>query len=159
MKSCYVIGSGPNGLTAAIVLAEAGLRVTVLEEQRSIGGGTRTEELTQPGFLHDVCSAVHPMAASSPAFASFSLDRHGLKWIEPPSALAHPFDDGSCLTVERSIDDTAAQFGTGGPLYRRIATPLVEAWDRLAREILAPPHFPRHVVTLAKFGAIAPWPA
>ena len=159
MKPCYVIGSGPNGLTAAIVLARAGLKVAVLEAEPCIGGGTRTEELTLPGFLHDVCSAVHPMAASSPAFASFALDRHGLKWIEPPSALAHPFDDGSCLTVERSIDDTVAQFGAGGSLYRRIAMPLVEEWGRLVEEIFAPPHWPLHALTLARFGAIAAWPA
>lgn len=159
MKSCYVIGSGPNGLTAAIMLARAGLKVTVLEAQAGIGGGTRTEELTLPGFLHDVCSAVHPMAASSPAFASFPLEREGLEWIDPPSALAHPFDDGSCLTVERSIDDTASQFGPGGSLYRRIAIPLVNEWDRLTREIFAPPHVPRHLTALARFGTIAPWPA
>ena len=159
MKPCYVVGSGPNGLTAAIVLARAGLKVTILEAQSTVGGGTRTAELTLPGFLHDVCSAVHPMAASSPAFASFPLKRHGLDWIDPPSALAHPFDDGSCLTVERSIDDTAAQFGPGGSLYRRIAVPLVAEWDHLVEEIFAPPHAPRHVLALARFGAIAPWPA
>ncbi len=135
------------------------MKVTVLEAQPSIGGGTRTEQLTLPGFLHDVCSAVHPMAVSSPAFAALPLSRHGLEWIEPPSALAHPFDDGGCLTVERSIDDTAAQFETGGSLYRRIATPLVAEWPRLMREILAPPHLPRHPRTPARFVAIAPWPA
>ncbi len=159
MRQCYVIGSGPNGLTAAITLARAGMKVAVLEAQPRIGGGTRTEELTLPGFLHDVCSAVHPMAASSPAFASFGLDRHGLEWIHSPFALAHPFADGSCLTVERSIDDTAAQLGTGGSLYRGIAMPLVKDWDHLVREVFAPPHLPRHLNVLARLGAIAPWPA
>lgn len=159
MKDCYVIGAGPNGLTAAVTLARAGVKVTVLEAQPRIGGGARTEELTLPGFLHDVCSAVHPMAVSSPAFAELPLDRHGLKWIEPPSAMAHPFDDGSCLTVERSIDETAAQFETSGSLYRRIAMPMVAEWPRLMRDILAPPHIPRHARTVARFGAIAPWPA
>lgn len=159
MKPCHVIGSGPNGLTAAIMLARAGMRVTVLEAEAQIGGGTRTAELTLPGFLHDVCSAVHPMAASSPAFTSFRLEQYGLKWIHSPSALAHPFDDGSCLTVERSIDDTAAQFESGGPLYRRIAAPLVEDWGKLADDILTPPHMPRHPLTFGRFAALAPWPA
>lgn len=155
----YVIGAGPNGLTAAILLARAGLKVTVLEAQGRIGGGTRTEALTIPGFLHDVCSAVHPMALSSPVFASFPLGRHGLEWIHPPSPLAHPFDDGSCLTVERSIEETVEQFGAGASIYRKIAAPLVRDWNSLMREILAPPHVPRRLWTLARFGAIAPWPA
>ena len=159
MKQCYVIGSGPNGLTAAITLARAGLPVTILEAQARVGGGTRSEELTLPGFVHDVCSAVHPMALSSPAFASFPLEQHGLEWIHSPAALAHPFDDGSCLTVERSIEETAAQFGRGASLYRRIAAPLARDWKLLTQEILAPPHVPRHTLTLARFGAIAPWPA
>ncbi|HKD06950.1 MAG TPA: NAD(P)/FAD-dependent oxidoreductase [Bryobacteraceae bacterium] len=155
----YVIGAGPNGLTAAILLARAGLKVTVLEAGCRIGGGTRTEELTVPGFLHDVCSAVHPMALSSPVFASFPLGEHGLEWVHPTAALAHPFDDGTCLTVERSIDETVAQFGAGASIYRGIALPLVRDWDLLMREILAPPHVPRRLLTLGRFGAIAPWPA
>lgn len=154
MKACYVVGSGPNGLTAAIMLARAGQTVTVLEAEPGIGGGARTQELTLPGFRHDLCSAVHPMAAASPAFASFPLKEHGLDWIHPAVPLAHPFDDGTCLTVERSIEDTA-----GGRLYQRMATALVKDWDRLMEEILAPPHVPRHAWTLARFGAIAAWPA
>lgn len=154
-----MIGAGPNGLTAAITLARAGMKVTVLEAESRIGGGMRTEELTLPGFLHDVCSAVHPMAASSPAFAAMPLDRFGLAWIQPPAPLAHPFDDGSCVMVERSIGDTVAQFGGGESMYRRVVAPLARHWDDLVEDVFAPPHMPRHPLSLARFGVIAPWPA
>jgi phytoene dehydrogenase-like protein len=154
-----VIGAGPNGLTAAIILARAGCKVTLLEAQPEIGGGTRSAELTLPGFLHDVCSAVHPMALSSPVFAGLPLEAHGLEWIHSPAALAHPFDDGTCITVERSIAETIRQFGSPAPLYRSIAAPLVRDWKLLMQEILAPPHIPRHPLTLGRFGVIAPWPA
>src|SRR5437868_2095739 len=95
----FVVGSGPNGLTAAIVLARAGVEVTVLEAQPTIGGGTRSAELTLPGFVHDICSAVHPLAVCSPAFRSFPLADYGLEWIEPPVPLAHPLDDGTCVRL------------------------------------------------------------
>jgi phytoene dehydrogenase-like protein len=157
VKPCYVVGSGPNGLTAAITLARAGHKVTVIEAQPTVGGGARSAALTLPGFVHDVCSAVHPLAASSPAFAAFPLEQYGLEWIHPPAPLAHPFDDGTSLVVERSIERTVAQFQRGASLYRAIATPLVDAWTGLMEEILAPPHLPRHPVTLARFGALAPW--
>ncbi len=159
MNPCYVIGSGPNGLTAAILLARRGRAVTVLEAQSEIGGGTRSEELTLPGFVHDVCSAAHPLAASSPAFASFPLHEHGLEWIHPEAPLAHPFDDGTCLVAERSLEQTAVQFESGEARYRRVATPLVRNWRRLMRDVLAPPHLPRHPATLARFAALAPWSA
>jgi phytoene dehydrogenase-like protein len=152
VKNCYVIGSGPNGLTAAITLARAGFHVTVLEAQAEIGGGTRSAEFTLPGFVNDVCSAVHPMALSSPVLAGLPLRSHALEWIHSPAALAHPFDDGSCLTVERTLDATPA-------LYRKIAMPLVWEWSALMEDILAPPHVPRHPLTLGRFGALAPWPA
>jgi len=158
-RRAYVIGSGPNGLTAAIVLARAGLEVTVLEAQPSIGGGARSMELTLPGFVHDLCSAVHPMAAGSPVFASFPLHEHGLEWIQPPAPLAHPLDDGSAVMLERSVLATAAQLGRDGPVYTRIAGPLVEAWDQLAPQILAPIIRRLPTRSLARFGLAAMWPA
>src|SRR3954469_25665175 len=106
-RDAYVIGSGPNGLTAAITLARAGLRVIVLEAQTTIGGGTRSAELTLPGFTHDVCSAVHPMAICSPAFAAMPLREHGLEWIQPPVAAAHPLDAGGAAKLENLGEDAA----------------------------------------------------
>jgi phytoene dehydrogenase-like protein len=159
MKKAWVIGSGPNGLTAGIVLAQAGLNVTILEAQASIGGGTRSAELTLPGFIHDVCSAVHPMAVSSPAFAAFPLGKFGLEWIEPPAQLAHPLDDGSCVLVHRSIEQTASQLGRDEGRYCRLMRPLAEKWPDLAADVLAPLGFPRHPLLLARFGIRAPWPA
>ena len=159
MKPCYVIGSGPNGLTAAILLARAGYEVTVLEAQSEIGGGARSAELTLPGFIHDVCSAVHPLAVSSPVFASFPLQKFGLEWVHPSAPLAHPFDDGTCLLVERSIELTTQQFAKGAALYRRIATPLVGQWSHLIEDVLAPPGIPKHPVTMTRFAALAPWSA
>src|ERR1700676_872328 len=123
LREAFVIGSGPNGLTAAIVMAKAGLRTTVFEAESTIGGGTRSAELTLPGFVHDVCSAVHPMGISSPAWASFPLADHGLEWIQPPLPLAHPFDDGSAAILDRSLDRTAEKLGKDGAAYRaRVAS-------------------------------------
>lgn len=150
-----VVGSGPNGLAAAIELARAGRGVRVLEGSETIGGGTRSAELTLPGFLSDVCSAVHPLGAASPFFRALPLARHGLEWIEPPLALAHPFDDGTAAILTRSIDETADSLGPDGPAYRRLVGPLVAGADLFAQEVLAPLHFPRHPVELAKFGVRA----
>jgi phytoene dehydrogenase-like protein len=155
----FVIGSGPNGLTAAITLARAGLKVTVLEAQPVAGGGTRSAELTLPGYVHDVCSAVHPMAVSSPAFSSMPLDEHGLEWIHPAVPLAHPLDGGRAAVAESSIDATAARLGRDGSAYRRLMTPRVAHWRELLEDILAPPHLPKHPLVLARFGLLAPWPA
>ena len=159
VKKAWVIGSGPNGLTAAIVLAQAGPSVTVLEAQASIGGGTRSAELTLPGFIHDVCSAAHPMAVSSPAFAAFPLGKFGLEWIEPHAQLAHPLDDGSCILVHRSVEKTASQLGRDEGRYCRLMRPLAEKWRELAADVLAPAGFQRHPLLLARFGIRAPWPA
>jgi len=147
-----VIGSGPNGLSAAIVLARAGHEVTVYEGAEAIGGGARTQELTLPGFYHDVCSAVHPMAAASPCFEEFALTRFGLEWLHAPAALAHPLDDGSAMLLEHSIETTAAQFGADRDTWRRVMSPLAEAWPKLRHDILTPPGPGSLSVPLARFG-------
>ncbi len=159
MPKAYVIGSGPNGLTAAIVLARAGVSTTVLEAEPTIGGGTRSAELTLPGFVHDICSAVHPMALSSRAFDSFPLGDHGLQWIQPPAALAHPLENTPAVILERSIQKTAEGLGEDAARYRQIVEPFVAQWPALSSELLAPLHFPRHPVLLARFGLIGIWPA
>jgi len=158
-KAC-VIGSGPNGLTAAIILAKAGLKTTVFEAQPTIGGGARSAELTLPGFVHDVCSAVHPWAASSRAFAEFPLAQHGLAWIQPPLALAHPLDDGSAAMMAASLDETCARLGADGAAYRRAFDSLTRHWRALFDMIQAPLfRVPAHPLMLARFGALAGWPA
>ena len=147
-----VIGSGPNGLAAAIELARAGLEVTVHEAAAQIGGGARSAELTLPGFVHDVCSAVHPMAISSPCFERYPLHAHGLEWIQPEVPLAHPLDDGTAVLLERSIDATCANLGEDGEAWRRLLEPLAAAWPCLRHDLLAPPGFPRHPLLMARFG-------
>src|SRR5262245_55043134 len=125
MRQAVVIGSGPNGLVAALSLARAGLEVEVVEEQAELGGGTRTGELTLPGFRHDLCAAIHPLARASPVFRDLDLD-----WVEPPAACAHPFDDGSAITLERGLDETAAQLGADAGAYRRLVLPYARAAAR-----------------------------
>lgn len=147
-----VVGSGPNGLSAAIVLAQAGLSVGVFEAEASIGGGTRSAALTLPGFVHDTCSAIHPLAAASPFFRTLPLERHGLEWIEPPAAVAHPFDDGTAAVLERSLDRTAETLGGDGESYISLMRPLVEDWERLQGSVLGPLRFPRRPLALAQFG-------
>jgi phytoene dehydrogenase-like protein len=150
-----VVGAGPNGLSAAIVLARAGLSVLVREAAPVIGGGTRTEELTLPGFLHDVCSTVHPMALVSPWFRELPLAQHGLEWVHTPTLLVHPFDDGSVITLERTLDATVAALGADGPAYRRLVEPFLLRWDDLASDALRPIRLPRHPFLMARFGLSA----
>jgi phytoene dehydrogenase-like protein len=155
-----VIGSGPNGLTAAIELARAGMEVTVYEASEQIGGGARSAELTLPGFLHDVCSAVHPMAIGSPCFERYPLHAHGLEWIHPEAPLAHPLDDGTAVMMERSLDATCANLGPDGERWRRLVEPYVSSWAGLRHDVLGPqPRWPHHPFRLAGFGLKAIRPA
>jgi phytoene dehydrogenase-like protein len=154
-KAC-VIGSGPNGLAAAIVLAQAGLEVEVFEAQPIAGGGARTMELTLPGFLHDFGSAVHPLAVGSPFFSSLPLHDYGLEWIHSPAPLAHPLDDGTAVLLERRLEDARASFGVDGEAWCRLVRPFVEHWNEFAPEILRPqPAIPKHPWLMASFGMSA----
>ena len=147
-----VVGSGPNGLTAAITLARAGWKVAVFEASSTLGGGTKTLELTLPGFDHDVCSAVHPLAVASPVFQSFPLAAHGLQWVYPPIAVAHPLDDGSAVVLRGSVENTAGTLGADERSYQRLMGPLVRDWGVLCPEFLTPVHVPVHPLALARFG-------
>jgi phytoene dehydrogenase-like protein len=150
-----VIGAGPNGLAAAIVLAQAGRSVVVFEAEPEPGGGARSAELTLPGFIHDLCSAVHPLAFASPFFRALPLADFGLEWIEPPAPVAHPLEDGSAVVLERSLDATAAALGGDGEAYRKLFAPLTRNWDRLLPDFLSPPRFPNHPVAMSAFGVRA----
>src|ERR1044071_1703404 len=148
-----VVGSGPNGLAAAIRLAQERSSVLVLEANDSIGGGARTAELTLPGFLHDVCSAIHPLAIGSPFFRRLPLEQYGLKWIQPDFPLAHPLDDGTAVVLKRSVSATAQGLGADRTNYEKLMAPMVSNWENLAVEFLQPlVHFPRHPLQLARFG-------
>ncbi|MDR7252389.1 phytoene dehydrogenase-like protein [Nocardioides sp. BE266] len=161
MTSAVVVGSGPNGLAAAIRLAQAGLEVTVLEAHSRAGGGTRTDDqLTVPGVVHDVCAAFHPTGVASPYFASLDLERHGLRWKWPDVDLAHPLDDGRVALAARDMDVTVASLGRDGARWRRIFDPIVRNFDDLIGEVFQPlAHVPRHPLTLGRFGAKAITPA
>src|SRR5438034_9947162 len=153
MIDAAVVGSGPNGLSAAIELARKGHSVTVYEANDTIGGGCRSAELTLPGFVHDICSAFHPLGAASPFFRELDLSPEGLEWIEPPVALAHPLDDGTAVLLGRSADAPAAGLGPDGRAYRRLVEPLVGEWDDLAADALGPlVRIPRHPFVLARLG-------
>jgi phytoene dehydrogenase-like protein len=155
-----VIGSGPNGLAAAIVLAQAGLQVEVHEAEQQPGGGARTMELTLPGFHHDFGSAVHPMAAASPFFSSLPLQYYGLEWVHSPAPLAHPFDDGTAITLEHDLAAAVHAFGEDGEVWRDLVSPMVDHWPDFAEAILHPLlRPPRHPFRLARFGLDALMPA
>lgn len=150
-----VIGAGPNGLSAAIELARSQLSVLVLEAHAAPGGGARTEGLTLPGYLHDVCSTVYPLGVASPFFRTLALGRYGLSWAESPAPLAHVLDDGTVVTLERSIEDTAAQLGSDRREYMELLEPLVERFEILLEMVLGPLRFPKSPLFLARFGLSA----
>lgn len=147
-----IIGSGPNGLAAAIYLAQSGLSVLIVEARDRIGGGTRSAELTLPGFTHDVCSAIHPLTVASPFFKTLPLEKYGLKFINPPASLAHPLDDGTAVLLKQSIAETASNLGADGKNYRDLIAPFIENWNALAPDILAPLRIPNYPFLLARFG-------
>ena len=151
-----VVGAGPNGLAAAIALARAGRSVRVLEAEPEIGGGTRTEELTLPGFRHDVCSAIHPLTLASPALSLLPLEEHGLRFVQPDLALAHPLDGGTAAALHRSVDDTASSLGADAAAYRRLIGPAARDWRPLMDDLLGPPvRPPRHPIATGRFGLLA----
>jgi phytoene dehydrogenase-like protein len=150
-----VVGTGPNGLAAANVLATAGHSVLVLEGAPTVGGGLRSAPLTLPGFVHDVCSAVHPLGLGSPCFRAFELERHGVRWVHPDAPFAHPLEDGAAVVAERGIDETAAGLGEDGPAYASFMRPWVEKWDAITESFLGPLRIPRHPIVMAQFGVHA----
>jgi len=150
-----VVGAGPNGLSAAVTLAQAGWRVQVIEGAETIGGGVRSAALTLPGFLHDVCSAIYPLAVGSPFLSRLPLEEHGLRWIHPPVAMAHPMDDGSAAVLaHRSFEETGESLGDreDARAWRRLFEPIVRNWEALAVETLGPLRLPRHPFLMARFG-------
>jgi phytoene dehydrogenase-like protein len=150
-----VIGSGPNGLAAAVTLAQKGRSCLVVEQHAVIGGGTRSLQLTLPGFIHDVCSAIHPLGVASPFFRTLPLDQHGLEWVHPRVPLAHPFDDGPAAVLNHEVAATAHTFGDerDEKAYIRLMEPLVRAWPKLTHDALRPMvRLPRHPIALARFG-------
>ena len=153
MHDAIVVGSGPNGLAAAIAIARAGRSVLVLEARDTIGGGLRTEALTLPGFLHDTCSAIHPLGLASPFFRDVPLAEHGVDWIHSPTPLAHPLDDGTAVVLERSLEETASGLGgRDGAAWQRLMGPFVSSADDLIEAVLAPPVPPHHPLLMARFG-------
>jgi phytoene dehydrogenase-like protein len=147
-----VVGAGPNGLAAGVHLARSGASVLVVEREATIGGGSRSAELTVSGFVHDVCSAVHPFAAASPFFRDLPLGEHGLELIHPMVPLAHPLDDGSAVVLRRSVTDTAEGLGGDETAYERLVSPFAERFEDLVEQVMGPLRPPRHPVLMARFG-------
>lgn len=149
-----VVGAGPNGLAAAITLQTQGLSVLLIEGKSSIGGGLRSAELTLPGFTHDICSAIHPLGAGSPFFNTLPLQAHGLQWVRPTIAAAHPFEDGTAAALLDTVEATAKSLGKDEATYRRLMAPLLSDWPSLAPQLLGPLRFPHHPLSLARFGLL-----
>ena len=147
-----VVGSGPNGLSAAITLQQAGLSVLLIEGKSTIGGGLRTAALTLPGFYHDVCSAIHPLAIASPFFKKLPLSNYGLQFIHPSFPAAHPFDDGTAAVLHHSLEETAASLVADEAAYTRLIQPMVHDWPLIEKDVLAPLHFPENPFALGRFG-------
>ena len=147
-----VVGSGPNGLAAAIAIQQAGVSVLLVEAKETIGGGMRSAELTLPHFVHDICSAIHPLAVCSPFFKTLPLEKHGLQFIYPTIAAAHPFQDGSAAALYKSVEETAKKLGEDEEAYSKLIKPLVNDWPRIIGDVLAPLHFPKHPLDMARFG-------
>jgi phytoene dehydrogenase-like protein len=154
-----VVGSGPNGLAAAITMQQAGLSVLLIEGKETIGGGLRSAELTLPGFTHDICSAIHPLATGSPFLKTLPLHEHGLEYIYPPIAAAHPFDNGKAAILTKSLDDTSKRLGNDEAIYRSLIGSLVDDWSKISKDVLGPLSFPTDPIALAKFGINAMQPA
>jgi phytoene dehydrogenase-like protein len=150
-----VVGSGPNGFAAAITLQREGLSVLLVEEKNEVGGGVRSAELTLPGFIHDVCSAVYPLGEDSPVFKSFQLEKYGLEYLQPEYAMAHPFDDGSAVAIHSSVDETSAQLGKDETSYQEIFTPLVQNWPSIRSAFVGPLHLSTYTNAKAKFAGYA----
>lgn len=161
-KSDYdavVVGSGPNGLAAAIVIQQAGLSVLLIEGKDTIGGGLRSAELTLPGFTHDICSAIHPLAIGSPFFKTLPLADHGLEYIQPTHAVAHPLDNGKAVVLHKSVDRTAELLGADKQIYLNLMLPVLKNWPLIAPDVLGPLHYPRHPLAMVQFGLKALQPA
>ncbi|WNG31106.1 NAD(P)/FAD-dependent oxidoreductase [Cystobacter fuscus] len=147
-----VVGAGPNGLAAAVTLARAGRSVRVVEAAPTPGGGARSAELTLPGYVHDVCSAVHPLAVASPFLRQLPLADHGLEWVHPDAPLAHPLEDGDAAVLERSLEATARGLGPDSRRYERWMRPMVHAFEDIMAQLGDPFRLPRHPLRLARFG-------
>jgi phytoene dehydrogenase-like protein len=150
-----IVGSGPNGLAAAILLQQNGLSVLLIEGKDTIGGGLRSAELTLPGYLHDICSAIHPLADASPFLETLPLSAHGLEYIYPEIAAAHPFDNGTAGLLKQSLTDTAALLGIDEQAYTDLMQPLVDDWPYIAADALGPLHFPKYPLKMTRFGLTA----